>query len=71
MAEYSLEVTTGSMMHAGTFDNVYVTLIGTERESEHTYLTSSLLDAKTGKVSQITRQYSKSCDLYCVFCSFT
>ncbi|KAL7387898.1 hypothetical protein ABVT39_003151 [Epinephelus coioides] len=49
MAEYTLEVTTGSMLYAGTFDNLYVTLIGTERQSEHTQLTSFGLDDKTGK----------------------
>lgn len=51
MAEYTLEVTTGSMLQAGTFDNLYVTLIGTERQSERTQLTSFGLDEKTGKVS--------------------
>lgn len=50
MAEYMLEVTTGSMLHAGTFDNLYVTLIGTERQSERTQLTGLGLDDKTGKV---------------------
>lgn len=51
MAEYTLDVTTGSMMFAGTFDNLFVTLIGTERESARTQLTSFGLDDKTGKVS--------------------
>uniref|UniRef100_A0A3Q1GDC5 Hydroperoxide isomerase ALOXE3-like n=1 Tax=Acanthochromis polyacanthus TaxID=80966 RepID=A0A3Q1GDC5_9TELE len=49
MLEYTLEVTTGSMLHAGTFDNLYVTLIGSERESEHTALTDVGLD-ESGKV---------------------
>jgi len=50
MAEYTLKVTTGSMLHAGTFDNLYVTLIGTERQSERTQLTSLGLDDTNGKV---------------------
>ncbi|XP_056219428.1 hydroperoxide isomerase ALOXE3-like [Seriola aureovittata] len=50
MAEYTLDVTTGSMTHAGTFDNMYVTLIGTEGESERTNLTNFGLDDKTGKL---------------------
>lgn len=33
-------------MHADIFDNLYVTLIGTESESEHTQLASFGLDAK-------------------------
>lgn len=49
MAVYTLTVTTGSMLNAGTLDNVYVTLIGTERESERTFL--SQLDDKHAKVS--------------------
>ncbi len=51
MAEYTLEVTTGSMLHAGTFDNLYVTLIGSERQSERTQLISFGLDDQTRKVS--------------------
>nr|XP_046228925.1 hydroperoxide isomerase ALOXE3-like isoform X2 [Scatophagus argus] len=50
MAVYTLEVSTGSMLHAGTFDNLYVTLTGTEKQSERTQLTSSGLDDETGKV---------------------
>nr|XP_043904894.1 arachidonate 12-lipoxygenase, 12R-type-like isoform X2 [Solea senegalensis] len=41
MAEYTLNVTTGKMMPGSTFDNIFVTLIGTERESERTRLISS------------------------------
>lgn len=50
MAEYTLKVTTGSMLYAGTFDNLYVTLIGTERQSERTQLMSLGLDDTNGKV---------------------
>lgn len=46
MADFTLEVTTGSMSHAGTFDHLYVTLIGTERSSEHTQLTSEVESEK-------------------------
>ncbi|KAM9339251.1 polyunsaturated fatty acid lipoxygenase ALOX15B-like [Symphorus nematophorus] len=63
MAAYTLEVTTGSMLHAGTFDNLYVTLIGTERQSERTQLTGFGLDDKTGKVGtySVTTLFSLGC----------
>lgn len=51
MTQYTLEVTTGSMLDGCTFDNLYVTLIGTERQSERTQLTSFGLDDKAVKVS--------------------
>lgn len=53
MAEYTLEVTTGSMLHAGSFDNVFVTLIGSEKQSERIELISSGLN-ETGKVRCIS-----------------
>lgn len=53
MAEYKLEVTTGNMQHAGTFDHVYVTLIGTKGESERTELDNFGLDFQFGMVSWI------------------
>lgn len=52
MAEYTLTVTTGSMLNAGTLDNVYVTLIGSERETEQTLLSPFGLDDKHAKVSK-------------------
>ncbi|XP_029281202.1 hydroperoxide isomerase ALOXE3-like isoform X2 [Cottoperca gobio] len=63
MVEYTLEVTTGSMLHAGTFHNLYVTLIGSERQSERTQLTSFGLDDKTGKVGTyaVTTLFSLGC----------
>ncbi|XP_051265570.1 polyunsaturated fatty acid lipoxygenase ALOX8-like [Dicentrarchus labrax] len=63
MAEYTLEVTTGSMLRAGTPDNLYVTLIGTERQSEHTLLTSFEQDDKTRKVGtySVTTLFSLGC----------
>ncbi|KAF3849896.1 hypothetical protein F7725_019615 [Dissostichus mawsoni] len=66
MAEYTLKVTTGSMLHAGTFDNLYVTLIGTERQSEHTQLTSLGLDDTNGKVGTfaVTTLFTLGCLLF-------
>uniref|UniRef100_UPI0037E7B604 polyunsaturated fatty acid lipoxygenase ALOX15B-like n=1 Tax=Semicossyphus pulcher TaxID=241346 RepID=UPI0037E7B604 len=63
MVEYTLDVTTGSMQHAGTFDNLYVTLIGTERQSEHTHLTNFKLGDETGKVGtfSVTTLFSLGC----------
>lgn len=51
MAEYKLEVTTGNMTNAGTFDCIFVTLVGTEGESERTELNNFGFDFKTGMVS--------------------
>lgn len=51
MAEFALEVTTANVTYAGTFDSLYVTLIGSDASSEHTHLTSVELDNETGKVS--------------------
>uniref|UniRef100_A0A672Q8U6 PLAT domain-containing protein n=1 Tax=Sinocyclocheilus grahami TaxID=75366 RepID=A0A672Q8U6_SINGR len=50
-AIYEVEVTTGSMIHAGTFDNILITLIGTQGVSERTKLDSYGRDFKTGMVS--------------------
>ncbi|KAM3602505.1 uncharacterized protein V6R79_005352 [Siganus canaliculatus] len=63
MAAYTLEVTTGSVLHAGAFDNLYVTLIGSERQSEPTQLTGFGLDHKTGKVGtfSVTTLFSLGC----------
>ncbi|XP_063058005.1 hydroperoxide isomerase ALOXE3-like [Engraulis encrasicolus] len=38
MAEYTVAVTTGSMIHAGTIGRAYITLIGAKGESEKTLL---------------------------------
>uniref|UniRef100_A0A671WXM6 Si:dkey-17e16.9 n=1 Tax=Sparus aurata TaxID=8175 RepID=A0A671WXM6_SPAAU len=53
MAEYKLEVTTGNMTNAGTFDHVFATLIGTGGKSERTELDNYGVDFKTGKVRTI------------------
>uniref|UniRef100_A0A671QGZ4 Hydroperoxide isomerase ALOXE3-like n=1 Tax=Sinocyclocheilus anshuiensis TaxID=1608454 RepID=A0A671QGZ4_9TELE len=47
-AIYDVEVTTGSMTHAGTFDNIFITLIGTQGVSERAKLDSYGRDFKTG-----------------------
>ncbi|KAM3876873.1 polyunsaturated fatty acid lipoxygenase ALOX8-like [Diretmus argenteus] len=53
MEKYTLQVTTGNMLHAATFDNLYVTLIGAERQSERTELTNSGLDFKIGQMALV------------------
>lgn len=53
MAEYKIEVTTGNMQDAGTFDHVYVTLIGTKGESERTELDNFGVDFQFGMVRWI------------------
>ncbi|XP_067231507.1 hydroperoxide isomerase ALOXE3 [Chanodichthys erythropterus] len=47
-AIYEVEVTTGSMTQAGTFDKIFITLIGTQGQSERTKLDSYGRDFKTG-----------------------
>ena len=51
MAEYKLEVSTGDMEYAGTWDHIYVTLFGTEGQSERTELDNYGTDFTTGTVS--------------------
>ncbi|CAK6961910.1 hydroperoxide isomerase ALOXE3-like [Scomber scombrus] len=60
MAEYKLEVTTGNMTNAGTFDYVHVTLVGTEGESERTVLDNFGVDFKTGMTGTYTVKTSVS-----------
>uniref|UniRef100_A0A3B4X5I1 Hydroperoxide isomerase ALOXE3-like n=1 Tax=Seriola lalandi dorsalis TaxID=1841481 RepID=A0A3B4X5I1_SERLL len=54
MAGYKLEVTTGDMTNAGTFDHIYVTLIGTGGRSERTELDNFGVDFNTGMTSIYT-----------------
>uniref|UniRef100_A0A3B4V175 Arachidonate 12-lipoxygenase, 12R-type-like n=1 Tax=Seriola dumerili TaxID=41447 RepID=A0A3B4V175_SERDU len=54
MAGYKLEVTTGDMTNAGTFDHIYVTLIGTGGRSERTEMDNFGVDFKTGMTSIYT-----------------
>ena len=44
MAMYKVQVTTGDMLLAGTNDHVFVTLVGTNGESERTELDNYGLD---------------------------
>lgn len=53
MAEYKLSVTTGGMRHAGTLDNIFIILFGTEGQSERTRLDNSGIDFKLGTASSI------------------
>ncbi|XP_051532848.1 hydroperoxide isomerase ALOXE3 [Myxocyprinus asiaticus] len=59
-AIYEVEVTTGSMTHAGTCDNIFITLIGTHGESKRTKLDSFGKDFKTGMKMKynVTTKYS-------------
>uniref|UniRef100_A0A3Q0RK06 Si:dkey-17e16.9 n=1 Tax=Amphilophus citrinellus TaxID=61819 RepID=A0A3Q0RK06_AMPCI len=54
MAEYKLEVTTGDMKHAGTMDNIYIILFGTEGQSDRTKLDNPGIDFKSGKARAYT-----------------
>ncbi|XP_041815313.1 hydroperoxide isomerase ALOXE3-like [Chelmon rostratus] len=60
MAEYKLEVTTGDMTNAGTFDYIYATLIGTEGKSERTVLNNPGVDFQTGMTGIYTVKSSLS-----------
>uniref|UniRef100_UPI0037E96B61 hydroperoxide isomerase ALOXE3-like n=1 Tax=Semicossyphus pulcher TaxID=241346 RepID=UPI0037E96B61 len=60
MAEYKLDVTTGDMKNAGTFDHIYVTLFGTEGQSERTELDNFGIDFSTGKTGAYTLKTSLS-----------
>ncbi len=53
MPEYKVDVTTGDNALSGTFDHIYITLVGTQGESEKTELDNVGLDFKTGMVSYI------------------
>uniref|UniRef100_A0A672HFQ2 Si:dkey-17e16.9 n=1 Tax=Salarias fasciatus TaxID=181472 RepID=A0A672HFQ2_SALFA len=57
MAEYKLEVTTGTMKYAGTMDYIHATLFGTEGQSERTELDNVGFDALSGMVGS-TRTYT-------------
>ncbi|XP_037606919.1 hydroperoxide isomerase ALOXE3-like [Sebastes umbrosus] len=54
MAEYKLEVTTGDRQYAGTWDHIYVTLFGTEGQSERTELDNFGTDFTTGTTGNYT-----------------
>ncbi|XP_042359022.1 hydroperoxide isomerase ALOXE3-like [Plectropomus leopardus] len=60
MAEYKLEVTTGDKQYAGTWDHIYVTLFGTEGQSERTELDNYGSDFSTGTTGTYTVKTSLS-----------
>uniref|UniRef100_A0A8C7Q947 Uncharacterized protein n=1 Tax=Oncorhynchus mykiss TaxID=8022 RepID=A0A8C7Q947_ONCMY len=54
MVEYKVKVTTGEVLFSGSSDYIYVTLIGTEGESERTNLDNYGLDFMTGMTGTYT-----------------
>uniref|UniRef100_A0A4W5NQ08 Si:dkey-17e16.9 n=1 Tax=Hucho hucho TaxID=62062 RepID=A0A4W5NQ08_9TELE len=54
MVEYKVKVTTGEALFSGSSDCIYVTLIGTEGESERTNLDNYGLDFMTGMTGTYT-----------------
>uniref|UniRef100_A0A3B3BRK3 Si:dkey-17e16.9 n=1 Tax=Oryzias melastigma TaxID=30732 RepID=A0A3B3BRK3_ORYME len=60
MAEYKVSVTTGGMQHAGTLDNIFIVLFGSEGQSERARLDNSGIDFKSGTASQILTYSVKS-----------
>ncbi|XP_053301587.1 hydroperoxide isomerase ALOXE3 [Pleuronectes platessa] len=60
MAEYKLQVSTGDMPSAGTWDHVSVTLIGSDGESEKTDLDNFGKDFCTGKTGTYSMKTSSS-----------
>ena len=59
MAVYKVHVTTGDALLAGTNDHVFVTLVGTDGESERTALDNYGLDFCSNQV----RNYSLKSDI--------
>lgn len=53
MAEYKIEVTTGDMPDAGTWDHVFITLFGKDGMSERFELDNYGPDFVQGTVSRI------------------
>uniref|UniRef100_A0A3Q3N136 Arachidonate 15-lipoxygenase B-like n=1 Tax=Labrus bergylta TaxID=56723 RepID=A0A3Q3N136_9LABR len=60
MANYEVTVSTGNLLYANTFNNIYIKLVGTDGESNHTWLLniSGPLAFNTGAVSV---KYSSLC----------
>ncbi|KAK1888703.1 Hydroperoxide isomerase ALOXE3 [Dissostichus eleginoides] len=52
MAEYKLEMTTGDVQYAGASDYMYVTLFGTEEQSERTLMDNYGVDFQRGAVEK-------------------
>ncbi|MBN3318394.1 LOXE3 isomerase, partial [Atractosteus spatula] len=53
METYKVTVTTGDMVHSGTFDRVFITLVGSEDRSERTVLSTEGLDLSSGMVMEL------------------
>ncbi|KAK2892452.1 hypothetical protein Q8A67_012440 [Cirrhinus molitorella] len=53
MFTYTAFVTTGNKKYGGTFNSIYLTLIGTERSSDRTLLDKSLFDYFAGTVVSV------------------
>lgn len=51
MAEYKVELTSGNLKKAGTWDHIFVTLFGSDGQSERTEFNNWGLDFMTGGVS--------------------
>lgn len=68
MVDYKVTVYTQDVALAGTVDNIYVTLVGTSGESEHTKLKKLLHKFSRGDVSLtllsgcIEASFTASCD---------
>ncbi|XP_058468854.1 hydroperoxide isomerase ALOXE3-like [Solea solea] len=60
MAEYKIEVSTGDMQDAGTWDHVFLTLFGNEGQSERTDLDNFGWDFTTGTTGTYTIKTSSS-----------
>ena len=56
LPEYVIEVTTGTVLAAGTNANVFVTLFGEKSSSVKTQLKSTKHSFDSGRVSQFTIQ---------------
>uniref|UniRef100_W5N833 Si:dkey-17e16.9 n=1 Tax=Lepisosteus oculatus TaxID=7918 RepID=W5N833_LEPOC len=53
METYKVTVTTGDMVHSGTFDRVFITLVGSEDRSERTVLSTEGQDLSSGMVMEL------------------
>ncbi|XP_061785003.2 hydroperoxide isomerase ALOXE3-like [Nerophis lumbriciformis] len=60
MAEYKLDVTTGELVGAGTWDHILITLFGTEGQSERMELNNWGVDFITGTTGTYTVKTSAS-----------
>ncbi|XP_058468855.1 hydroperoxide isomerase ALOXE3-like [Solea solea] len=60
MVEYKIEVTTGDMQHAGTWDHVFLTLFGNEGQSDRANLDNIGRDFTTGSTGTYNIKTRKS-----------